>query len=548
LYPASVRTKLSLLAGALLASTLWLAGCGGGGSDDDPGPNPSAHAVRVSGDTPVPTGCTGGSTTGTVYANAEVEPSLARHPTNPNVLIAAWQQDRWNAGGARAVVTAASSDGGQTWQRTLQPMSRCGGGTAANGGNWERVTDPWIEFGPGGMAYFMALAFNGQSLQAGSSNAMLVSRSLDGGATWGPIQTLVQDGETRFNDKNTLTADPTDASLVYATWDRLDRTGHGPTLLARSTDGGATWEAAREIHAPTSAGVSQTIGNRIVVITDGPQRGTLLNVFTQIDTVNDVDSARVALIRSTDHGATWSAPIFVAELRAVGARDPTTGQVIRDGATLPSVAVGPGASVWVAWQDARFSGGVRDAIALSRSTDGGLTWSLPVAINQAAEVPAFTPTLAVRADGTLGVMHYDLRSDTADASTLLADVWLLTTTDGTTWRERRVAGPFDMALAPNAGGLFLGDYFAMVSEADRFLPLFVTALLTPSNRTDVFLRSIDDATAAGREAPSWLGRSGLGGEAAEAQFERRRQEAIVEAMEGRIPGWKAMRAASRRTR
>jgi hypothetical protein len=225
----------------------------------------------------------------------------------------------------------------------------------------------------------------------------------------------------------------------------------------------------------------------------------------------------------------------------MGARDPTTGQVIRDGAILPSVAVGPGATVWVAWQDARFSGGVRDAIALSRSTDGGSTWSAPVAINQAAEVPAFTPTLAVRADGTLGVMHYDLRSDTADPSTLLADVWLLTTTDGTTWRERRVAGPFDMALAPVAGGLFLGDYLAMVSEADRFLPLFVTASRTASNRTDVFIRSIDDATAVGREGSLRTGRSGSSDESAEAEFARRRQEAIRAAMEARIPGWSALR-------
>ena len=533
-----MRPKLATLAAAALAlaPVLWLHGCGGGGSgEDDPGPD-IFGTVRVSGDTSVTAGCTGGNTPGNVYANAEVEPSLARHPTDPNRLVAAWQQDRWNAGGARAVVTAVSSDGGQTWERTLQPMSRCGGGTPANGGDYERTTDPWVEFGPDGTAYFMALAFNGRSLQAGSSSAMLVARSLDGGRTWGPTQTLVLDGETLFNDKNTLTADPTDARFVYATWDRLDRLGRGPTLFARSTDGGVSWEPAREIYAPASPGTSQTIGNRIVVIADGPMRGTLVNVFTQIDEVAGVLSARIGLIRSTDQGTTWSAPVFIDDLRAIGARDPTTGRAIRDGSTLPSVAGGPGATLWVAWQDARFSSGARDAIALSRSTDGGLTWSAPVAVNQSPSVPAFTPTLHVRADGTLGVLHYDLRSDTAAPDTLFADAWLLTTTDGATWREQRVAGPFDMAQAPNAGGLFLGDYFGLASAAGRFIPLFVTASTDLANLTDVYVRPIEDAPAA-REAPQLTARAAPASIAPDASFERRRQEAIRAAREQRVPGW-----------
>jgi hypothetical protein len=525
------------LSACVLAAMLWLHGCGGGGGAPlDPGPDPT-DGILVSADSPVAAGCTGGPTPGTVYANAEVEPSLARHPTDANLLLAAWQQDRWNAGGARAVVSAVSSDGGATWQRTLHPLSRCGGGTAANGGDYERITDPWVEFGPDGTAYFMALAFNGRSLQDGSSSAMLVTRSLDGGRTWGPTQTLVQDGETLFNDKNTLTADPTDARYVYATWDRLDRAGHGPTLVARSTDGGATWEPAREVYAPTSAGVSQTIGNRIVVIADGPLRGTLVNVFTQIDEVAGAATSRLALIRSTDKGETWSAPVFIADLRAVGARDPTTGRVIRDGSILASVAAGPGGLLWVAWQDARFSSGARDAIALSRSADGGLTWSAPVAINQAPSVPAFTPTLFVRTDGTVGVLHYDLRSDTPDPATLLADAWLLTSADGSTWRETRVTGPFDMTQAPDASGaLFLGDYFGLVGAAGSFTPLYVTSSGNTQNRTDVFVKRIDDASAR-REAPMHTARASPVDRTTDAGYEARRHANLVEAMERRIPGW-----------
>ena len=446
-----------------LVLALLVAACGGG-DEATPGVSlPDLPARRVSAATPVAAGCNGGSASGTLYVDAEVEPMAAVDPVDGNRVIAAWQQDRWSSGGARALVAAVSSDGGASWQRTLLPMSRCGGAAAGSAGDFERVTDPWIDFGPDGTAHVMGLALSGAAFQPGSANAMLASRSTDGGATWSAPVALVRDGATGFNDKNSITADPTDAQFVYAVWDRLEAGGQGPALLARSIDGGLSWEPARAIYTPASAGASQTLGNRIVVIAGGAERGTLVNVFTQIDTVGGASSSRVAAMRSSDHGVTWDAPMFVADLRAIGARDPESGALIRDGAMLPTVAAAPDGSLWLAWQDARFSGGQRDAIAVSRSVDGGRSWSAPVAVNRIAGAAAFTPTLHARADGLIGVMHYDLRSNTVDAATLLADAWLLTSRDGLSWTESHVHGPFDMAAAPNAGGLFLGDYQGLVS-------------------------------------------------------------------------------------
>ena len=82
-------------------------------------------------------------------------------------------------------------------------------------------------------------------------------------------------------------------------------------------------------------------------------------------------------MRSTDKGLTWSAPIKVADFMGIGGRDPETGQAIRDGALLPQIAVGPQGQVHAVWRDARFSTGARDAIVMSTSTDGGLTWGAP---------------------------------------------------------------------------------------------------------------------------------------------------------------------------
>src|SRR6185437_4881707 len=131
-------------------------------------------------------------------------------------------------------------------------------------------------------------------------------------------------------------------------------------------------------------------------------------------------TSALAVIRSNDNGASWSAPIKVADNLSVGTRDPDTGAAVRDSSLVPAIEVGPGGVLYVLWQDARFSSGARDAIALSRSTDGGLTWSAPVRVSADAGVAAFSPTGTVRADGEIGVTYYDFRPNTPDRSTLLA--------------------------------------------------------------------------------------------------------------------------------
>ena len=469
----------------------WLTACGGGGGDASPQPvPPGLPGALASAASLVAPGCTGGRSSGTVYLDAEVEPTLAVSPLNPQHLVAAWQQDRASDGGARALVSAVSFDGGLTWARSLQPFSRCGGALAGSAGDHERATDPWVDIAPDGTVYLMGLAFSGANFSASSRSAMLVSRSSDGGRTFGAPLLLHGDGAQGFNDKNTLTADPTDARFVYAVWDRLDSAGNGPTLLARSTDGGQTWEAARQIVVPTvgvsQTGISQTIGNRIIVLTSGPERGALVNVFTQIDTDNGNSSATVRATRSLDKGLSWSAPVVVGEHRSVGTRDAASGQAIRDGGIIPAVAAGADGRIWVAWQDARFTSGAHDAIALVVSSDGARTFSAPVAANRDLSVPAFTPNLATRPDGGVALLHYDLRSNTAATQTLLADAWLVQTSDAVAFSETALVRGFDMAQAPDAGGLFLGDYQGLVWANGRFIAVAALAAGGNTNRTDIF--------------------------------------------------------------
>jgi hypothetical protein len=191
------------------------------------------------------------------------------------------------------------------------------------------------------------------------------------------------------------------------------------------------------------------------------------------------------VMRSTDRGASWSVPIPVATVQALGTRDDESGLLVRDGANLGSIAAGPSGELAIAWQDARFSGGTHDGIAFTRSTDGGFTWSAPVRINGAPAAKALVPAVHIRGDGEIGVSYYDLRNNLPDGATMPIDLWLTRSTDGVNWRETHVDGPFDLALAPYARGLFLGDYMGLASRGTAFIPFYARTNAGSGNATDV---------------------------------------------------------------
>jgi hypothetical protein len=470
------------------ALCLLLAGCGGGGGSSSPPPPPppppvitSLPSVTVSAATPFATGCDGVAATGTLYMGAEVEPAVAVNPINPSNVIAAWQQDRWSDGGSHGLVTAASFDTGHNWSRSTPVVARCAGGSGANGADYTRASDPWLTFSADGTAYLLSLSFSGATLASNSSSAMLVVRSTDGGASWGAAQALISDGGGVLNDKGAIGADASDANFVYATWDRLVSGGGGPTYFARTTNAGTSWESARVIYDPGPG--NQTLGN-IPLSLPG---GALLVVFTEIDAVPGGATATLRVIRSLDHGATWSAPITISPEQSAGIFDPGTGAVVRDGADIPAVAIDASGTVYVVWQSSSFSNGQRDAIAIASSSDAGLSWSMPVRASGDLAAAAFIPNVHVRADGLIGVGYYDLRYNQPTTGNFTADYWLATSSDGMSWTDTHVSGPFPLGNAPIAEGLFVGDYQALTSSGSEFLPLFVTAGSNSANRTDVYM-------------------------------------------------------------
>ena len=494
-------------------------------------PLTSGPLVQVSGASPI-AGCNGDvDPVGTKVVNSEVEPWLSVDPSDPDVMIGAWQQDRWSDGGSEGLVTATSENGGTAWTVNANTKSsKCTGGTVDNGGNYERATDPWVAISPDGTAYLMSLSTDSNAAGfGGSPNAMLVMRSTDHGVSWEDPVTLIRDESGNvLNDKNSITADPNNSNFVYAVWDRLvsppsgnlnqrafenARAFGGDVYLARTTDGGDTWEPARKIFKAGT--VAQTIGNLIVVLPDNDRfNGELLDVFTQIrgaKNEHDTRGFNIAAIRSADNGATWSKrEIIISDFRRGIVTDPDDEAAHRTGDINPEAIVDPttGAS-YVVWQDNRF--GPQSSIAFSESRDGGLTWSTPIRVNQTADADpgepagnnqAFTPMVQVLNDGTVAVSYYDFRNNTDDdGATTPTDAFVVNCNPGDNddndcddardWGDeiRVTDASFDSRKAPVARGFFLGDYEGLGSSGDAVFPFF--AMPHGRDPASIFVRKLE---------------------------------------------------------
>jgi len=464
------------------------------------------------------------------FPDAEVEPMIAVDPTNPLHLVGTVQQDRWNDGGSNGLTNVVSTNGGASWSLAAgQPQfTTCSGAAPGSPGDFNRATDPWVAFSADGqVAYSIADAFNANGPAFGGASSIIISRSTDGGNHWQtPVTARFDASNLVLNDKESITADPVNANNAYATWDQLVSPNknanpsafihsiafRGPSYFSRTTDKGVTWSNGRIIFDPGEK--DQTIGNQIVIPTTGPASGVLIDGISLITNKGGKcpfthgaphcgggSTFTASVLRSTDGGDTFSDAIGI-DVQQVAAVT-IAGQAVRSSDFLPEFAANPvNGNLYAVWQDSRFSASGHSKIAFAQSTDGGLTWSNTIRIDQSpGDVPAFMPQIHVNANGRVGLFYFDTENATT-AHPGLTDAFIAscasTTSDCSnpaSWAsggETRLStsGSFDYTTAANAGGLFLGDYQGLTSAGSRFIALFdMSKPIATTGRSDTFSNS-----------------------------------------------------------
>jgi hypothetical protein len=469
---------------------------------------------------------------GTVFRNSEVEPQLAVDPMDPAHAVAVWQQDRYRSvGGARAIVVSVTHDAnnssldannnpvGAHWST---PTAIPGFDATDPNSPFARYTDPWVTFAPNGVIYAAALGLTPAGPVPGDT-AVLVSTSTDGGVTWSAPATLIHTTATsslpinEANDKEMIVADPHDPSgkTAYVVWDQIDfpsdtadfnalhagAADRENAFFSKTTDGGAHWTLAQNITNFLSLDAASS--NQLAVEPDG----TLVDVCTLFNGSGSqppaVGQITLAVIRSNNGGADWSAPVIGPAVEAISVTDPNTGAPVRDGKWTPDITVDPkSGNLYAVWADGRFSNFTHEDIAFSMSTNDGQTWSDPIKVNQtpsnipAGDQQAFTPTVAVNSDGTVAVTYYDFRNNTGGPG-LATDYWLVyasgnKSTNPASWagNELRLTdASFNMEnAAPTSRGYFLGDYQALAAAGQSFYALFAQAGASSSNPSDIWFR------------------------------------------------------------
>jgi hypothetical protein len=416
---------------------------------------------------------------GNMNFSDQFETRVAVDPTNPLHLIATWVGHDLQAN-----FVGVSFDGGTSWQETALP------GTSCTGGAFIAAVDPYLHtIAPNGDIYLASVGFSG------SSAAILATKSTDGGLTWTLPTTIDRvTGASTFDDKPSTTADPTDPLTAYVVFERTGNSGIGTTFFSRTTDGGRTWETARQIANPGSKNANT--GHKLFVLPDG----SLLLFFTHEERHGGgTYTTSLATLRSNDRGVTWlpiTGPLLGPEIKSInpadptiGATDPDTGVVLNEfTAAIAFAAVDRRTgALYAVWEDSRFSEGQYNSIAFAQSLNGGLTWSEPIAINRTpndippADRQSFRPSIAVAADGTIGVTYYDFRFNDSSPGTL-TDYWFVSmrpslhqpATDVTNWRDevRLTDSSFDLQAAAIFDGEFVGDSDGLATAGEDFVAVW----------------------------------------------------------------------------
>ncbi len=381
-----------------------------------------------------------------------------------NTIVSVFQSGRFFDGGASDIGWATSTNGGETWTHGFLPNATV---NSTPPGKYLRNSDASIAYDARHKVWMVS--WLGIRNPSTGPVDVLVSRSTDGGLTFGPP--VVVTADQQFNDKNWTVCDDTASSPFYGHCytEFDDASDLNRIQMSTSSDGGLTWGAPQ-----TTPDHTCVIGGQPLVQPNG----------TVIVPIDDCFEANLLSIRSTDGGQTWQKPVLVAQLLF----DLQPGNIRAP--DLPSAEIDRSGRVYVVWYDCRFESACtagNNDLLLSTSDDG-VHWSLPKRIPIAAVgsgTDFLLPGLGVDrstsgSSAHLGLVYYYFPSVNCSPSTCQLNVGFVSSINGgKSWSAaEQLAGPMTLTWSPlTTQGYMVGDYFStsIVPGDDDATPVFMVA-------------------------------------------------------------------------
>jgi hypothetical protein len=391
-----------------------------------------------------------------IVGDAANEPSIAIDPTNLDRIAIGWRQFNTVSSNFRQAGYGYTTNGGQTW--TFPGVIEPG----------VFRSDPVLDFDVDGNFYY-------NSLTNDPDYYCRVFKSSTGGSSWD------NGTDAHGGDKQWMTIDKTDGpgnGHIYAFWTSFFSTCF-PGFFTRSTNGNASYEDC-------------------ITIPDDPSWGTLMvasngNLFVGASGTFDFVVARSTNAQVAGQVVTWDLATDVSLGGSITyGIAPNPGGLGGQTSIAIDTSGGPtDGNVYLLCSVEPNSGPDPLDVMFARSTDGGVSFSSPVRVNDDASTSAWQwfGTMSVAPNGRIDVIWLDTRDN---PGTNLSALYYSNSMDaGITWSQNeKLSDYFDPHLGwPQQNKM--GDYFHMVSDIQG---AHLAWAATFNGEQDVYYSYISDTT------------------------------------------------------
>jgi len=304
------------------------------------------------------------------------------------------------------------------------------------------------------------------TLNTVSTAFMIGSYSTNFGVNWSTPYTIYSGS----SDKNLIATDDVPTSpyygRTYTVWTKW--TSPYPIVISWTTNSGVSWSSMLQINNSPS-GLSQ--GADVIV---GPNGEVYVTWSAQSGSVSDY----VGFAKSTNGGTSWTVTENAYDANGIRTNSFNGwGVRVNDFPRIGVDKTGGPRNGWIYIVDAEQNlapAGSDPDIIFHRSTNGGVTWSAGVRVNQDAlnnGKVQFFPAIRVDESGGINVVYYDNR-DFPSVGDSCAVYMSRSIDGGNTWTDVKVSD-HNWKPKPEPGmGAYMGDYIGITSGNNKIWPFW----------------------------------------------------------------------------